>query len=88
MNHTDNRDEQEDRALFICVCIEAPNKRTLQELENERTHLCFEKGVHLQTPVSLPCRLHVIFSINPPRCHISVSFPARTVGNILGKAGL
>lgn len=65
MNHTDNRDEQDDRALFICVRIEAANKRTLQEIEKEHTYLCFEKGVYLQMLFSLPCRLHVIFSISP-----------------------
>lgn len=46
MNQTDNSDEQEDKALFICVFIEALNKYILQEIKNEHTYLCFEKGVY------------------------------------------
>jgi hypothetical protein len=45
MSQTDNSDEQEDKALFVYVFIEAPN--ILQETKNENTHLPFEKGVHL-----------------------------------------
>lgn len=47
MNQTNNINEQEAKALFIYVFIEAPSKYILQELKDDHTHLPFEKGVHL-----------------------------------------
>lgn len=64
MNQRDNSDEQEDKALFLSVLMEASNKcMLLQDIKDEHTYL--EKGVYLETLVSLTCLLHIIFSINP-----------------------
>lgn len=82
MNHTDNREEQEDRALFICVCINTACRK-----QRVNTHTSALRKV-------CTCRCYSLFpaastsSFQSIPCQISVSFPARTVGNIVGKAGL